>query len=807
MHGSTQLATKKIPDLSHINRVSRLQKLLQQYNEAAPSICIERALAFTRSHKKTEGQALILRRAKSFREVCETIPVTIFEHELIVGTPGAMQRPGSLCPEISCNWLEGELDTIGTRAGDPYEMTEQQKKLLKEEVFPYWRGKSLEELVLSRLPDETKKIGVDTGILDSEIKWRGGVAEITPEYEDMIFRYGFKGVRAEAESCLEALEPTCPENLKKIQFYEAMVEVCQGIIALGHRYADKAAEMAQTEQDEIRRIELEGISEVCRAVPENPPRSFREALQMVWFVQIGCVLSESGPAFNLGRFDQYMHPYYEEDTEKGVIIEEDALELLECFWVKLAEWVWLLPENGAKYYGGYNSFQNLTIGGTKKDGSDATNELSYLCLKATEEVKLPQPALSARIHNDTPEEFLRAACKLSRLGMGFPAFHNDRVGTSMMMYAGLPPEEARDWNLLGCVVPHHRKIGEWTDAGAYNMAAAIEFTLNDGRSRLTGERMGLQTGDPVKFKTFEEFKDAFTLQLRNILKHAVISTTVEQDIHWDNMPRPFVSAIVDGCMESGKDIAQGGAKFNVGPGWVLVGLADTANSLAAIKKLVYDDESLTMNALCTALDSNFDGHEEIRQLLLKCPKYGNDNQYVDKFAVEMADFVDREFRKHKDKLGNPFHNAIMGLTNNLPTGKVLGALPSGRKATVPLAEGCSPHPGTDVNGPTACMRSYAKINHENQPGGTLLNLKFTPAVLQGEKGISDLANLIRGFFDLGGYHCQFNVIDVETLRDAQNNPERYRDLVVRVAGYSARFVSLSQEVQEEIIRRTTNYNM
>lgn len=784
----------------------RIQKLVARFNDAAPSVCIERALAFTASHEATEGLPLIVRRAKAFREVCERIPVVIFDDELVVGSPGAVQRPGSLCPEISWKWLRDELDTIGSRAGDPYGLTEEQKELLERKVFPYWTGRSVEEIVLSRLPAETRRLGVDSGIVDSEIKWRSGVAEITPEYEDVIFKKGFAGIKRQAEAYLEEVrfQPTDQAQLEKSHFYEAIVEVCEGLVALGHRYAERAAEMALEPTGGARRRELLEIGAICEWVPENPPRTFREALQMVWFVQMACALAENGPGFNLGRFDQYMYPYYEADIDSGEVTRESAQELLECLWIKLSEWVWLLPANGARYYGGYNSFQNLTVGGRKKDGSDATNELSYMCLQATEDVRLPQPALSVRVHSATPERFMRAACELSRLGTGFPAFHNDTIGMQMMMYAGLPPEEARDWSLLGCVVPHHRKVGEWTDAGALNIAAAIELALNDGCSRLTGEQMGVQTGDPTGFDTFEEFKDAFLRQLRFLMKQAVITTTVEEQVHRETMPRPYISAIVDGCLEKGTDISRGGARYNVGPGWVIVGTADTANSLAAVEKLVYDEKKVSMAALCDALDRDFDGDEELRQLLINSPKFGNDDDSVDRFAVEITDFIDQEFRSYRDCLGLPFHGAAMGLTNNLPTGGVLGALPSGRRARVPLAEGCSPHSGTDISGPTSCMRSVAKVNHENLPGGTLLNIKFAPTVLEGDKGISDLSALIRGYFDLGGYHCQFNVIDAETLRDAQAHPERHRGLIIRVAGYSARFVTLSREVQDEIIKRTTH---
>ena len=408
--------------------MERIKKLKEQFLKAKPSLCVERAAVYTRSHQATEGEVLIVRRAKAFKEVCQSIPAIILDHELIVGGPGVFQRSGSLCPEVSWKWLAEELDELPTRVRDPYQVTEAQKKMLREQIFPYWQGRSLEEMVLSRLPEDTRNIGMDSGIMDSEIKWRSGVSEITPEFDDIIFKKGFTGIRRDAQKAMELLEPTTPEGWEKICFYRAVMETCDGIIELGRRYARQAGEMAGKETDPIRRAELEEIARVCHRIPEFPPESFREAIQMVWFVMIGCALAENGPGFNLGRFDQYMQPYFEADVARGAITREQAQELVNCLWIKLSEWFWLLPINGAEYFTGYNPFQNCTIGGRRKDGSDAVNDVSYMCLEATTTVRLPQPALSIRIHSDTGEDFLRAACRLSRLGTGFPAFHNDRVG-------------------------------------------------------------------------------------------------------------------------------------------------------------------------------------------------------------------------------------------------------------------------------------------------------------------------------------------------------------------------------------------
>jgi formate C-acetyltransferase len=356
-------------------------------------------------------------------------------------------------------------------------------------------------------------------------------------------------------------------------------------------------------------------------------------------------------------------------------------------------------------------------------------------------------------------------------------------------------------------VPHHRKVYEWTDAGGYNMAAALEWTLNQGRSRLTGKQMGLPTKNPREFASFEELKETFFKQVDHIMKHSAISTVIEHKLHRKMVHRPYLSLLVEGCMESGKDLVNGGARYNIGPGWIVVGAADCANGLAAIKKNVFEEKNITMDQLIKALDDDFVGHEEIQQLLKNSPKFGNDDDYVDRLQVEMTDYNDKGLSRYKDSLGNPFHSAIMGLTYNIPTGSVVGALPCGRKATHPLAEGCSPHPGTDTSGPTAAMRSEAKVNHELHPGGTLLNLKLLPSAIEGKRGLAGMANLIRSYFELGGYHCQFNVISPETLRDAQKNPDNYRDMVVRVAGYCAIFNDLSEEVQNEIIRRTTHESL
>ena len=781
----------------------RIESFKKAYIDSRASISIHRAAAFSISHLDTEGEAVIIRRARAFKAVCESIPTTVFENELVVGSIGEFRRSGIICPEYSWKWVDDEMDSFESRSQDPYHIDTESRRILREEIFPYWRGKSLEDTFLSRIHPETAKILVDTGILDNDSKWRNAVGEITADYQDIVFKKGFGGIREEALAHLATIEPVTVEALERIDFYRAAVLACEGIIALARRYADRAEELARSQQDPGRRSELIEISRICRKVPEHPPESFHEAIQTVWFTQMGSILSENSLALNLGRFDQYMHPYFAGDTSSGAISEERAQELIEALWIKLSEWVWAISSNTARFFAGYNSFQNLTVGGRTRDGRDATNELSYMCLKATENVKTHQPGLSVRIHPDSPDEFLMAVCRLIATGTGFPAVHNDRVGSEMLLAVGLSPEDARDWNNCGCVVPHFRKVGEWTSAVSVNLAAAVEYALNGGNSRITGRRMGFPEKPASEFQSYEEVKAAYFRQLAHLIKHSVVGSITAQRIHAEMVPRPYVSLLVDGCMSRGKDLSRGGATYNVGPVLTGIGVADSANSLAVIRKLVFEDRRYTLADICRALDSDWEGFAQLRQAALACPKYGNDLDYVDSIAVEISEFYYREIRRYRDYFGSQFNSAFMGISNYIPAGSVIGATPDGRMAKSPLTEGISPHAGTDLTSPTAAMRSVAKINHDVHSGGTLLNLKLAPELLKSDRNLRNLAALIRAYFSLGAFHVQFNVISTETLRKAQANPDQYRDLLVRVAGYSTQFVNLSREAQEAIIARTT----
>lgn len=780
----------------------RIEKIRQNYVNSKPEISYERALIWTESYKRTEGLPVCIRAARAFYDCCAELGVHIFDGELVVGATGEFRKCGILTPEFSWMWVDREMDNFATRPQDPYIMTDEQRAFVRENIFPYWKGKSLEEAFLARLPEDTKKIGVDTGIIDNDSKWRQAVGEITPDYQDVLFKKGFGGIIKEAEAHIAELDITNPEDEEKKDFYDSIIWTSKGIILYANRYADEAERMAKEEKDAKRAAELLKIAENCRKVPENGPEGFYEAIQFLWFTQIGGILSENPLSLNPGRFDQYMFPYYEKDLAAGKITEDEAQELIEALWLKYSEWVWTISANTADYFAGYNQFQNLTVGGKKRDGHDGTNAITYMALKATEEAKTHQPGLSVRVHADCPKDFLNAVTHLVSKGTGFPAIHSDSVGYQMLINAGYEPEDARDWNNCGCVVPHFRKTGEWTAAVNVNFGSALEYALNQGVSLMTGEKMGLDEKAAAEFTSYEEVRDAFYKQFDNLCRHSIILTIEAQRLHRDMVPRPFLSSCIENCMDIGKDLSRGGAKYNIGPVITGIGLAVVANSLAAVKKLVFEDKVCTMETMVAALKANWEGFEDLRAQAKDCPKYGNDDDYVDDIAIEVANHFYKEIHQYKDIFGSPFLTAFMGISNYIPMGRVLGATPCGRKNGEPSSEGVSPYVGTDKSTPLAAMRSTAKVNQEIHSGGTLLNLRLDHNLVATKRGQSNLGSMIQTLFSLGAFHVQFNCISSEVLRAAQAKPEDYKDLLVRVAGYSTQFVNLSKSMQDAIIART-----
>jgi formate C-acetyltransferase len=523
---------------------------------------------------------------------------------------------------------------------------------------------------------------------------------------------------------------------------------------------------------------------------------------MVWFGQVAHFLEENAPSYSPGRIDQYFLPYYRKDIADGTLIEAEAQELLYCFLLKFNEIPWLLNEFASMYYAGYMAFQNICVGGQKPEGGDATNELTNMVLDCAKHLQMYQPSFAARIHNNSPQSFLNKIGEVVKTGIGFPANHFDDTTIKMLLSYGVDPADAKDYCLVGCVEPAiSGRLYQWSAVCLTNFPIAVEFALTNGVQLVSGNKLGLETGDPETFETFEAFEAAVKNQLQHMIRVSAITTVITQQAHRDHLPKPIVSSVVEGCVESGRDVMMGGAKYNSGPGVIIAGTADYANSMAAVKKLVYEDRSVTMAQLSEALAKDFKGFETLHKQCKEAPKYGNDDDYVDDFAKDVIDFISKEIKSYRG-LYAPLALGTLPVSSHTPQGLVVGAQPSGRKATLPLADGISPAQGTDVNGPTAIIKSLDKINQEVSTVGVLHNMKLDPSMMADNRGIANFSSLLRTHNQLGGAQIQFNCVNAAKLVEAQQNPEAHRSLMVRVAGYSAFFVELCKEIQDEIISRS-----
>ncbi|WP_308770596.1 pyruvate formate lyase family protein [uncultured Bilophila sp.] len=781
----------------------RIEFLRQQFFLNRPSVCLEAALAKTRVFRETEGEALILRRAKSFRETCRTKTITIQPQELIVGNAGAKARQACITPELSNNWFVLELETMRDRPQDPYDITEEQKAQYREIIHPYWVGKSLRDIWEKQVPEDTMAIIRVGGVVDCGVKVESTPSELTPNFRDHLFVKGYSGIRREAEAALAALDLTDVRNLERRDFWRAAAITCEGMETLAARYAEKAGELAATEADPVRASELRDIAETCRRLAVGAPATFRDAIQQVYFTLCGLFIEGNGGGYSIGRLDQYLYPFFLRDKAEGLLTDDAAQELLECFWIKLGEQLWYQTDESARDYAGYCPFHNLCVGGVDVNGNDAVNPLSYMMLDATIHVRMAQPSLSVRLSRKNPEEFFHKVAECVQTGTGFPAIHSDDVGTMMVMRKGVPSRAARDWALHGCVEPDIPGMtSQWTSGGHYNLASAIEFALTRGVHLKTGEQVGLRTPDPVTFQTFDDFREAVYGQLGHIIRHFSLVMSLFERLHLEHLPLPLASLVTLDCVEKGRHLMQGGARYNWGPGMNANGFGDFIDSMAAVRKLVFREGRLSMSRLVEAIRANFEGYEAVRRMLVEdAPKWGNDDDDADVFAGELTDFLSQAFGGTRGLLGNPRMMTIIPITSNIPQGASVSALPSGRLAGFPLADGISACQGRDRNGPTALIKSMSKFPHVDYDGGLLLNVRFTPSTVEGEQGRFRLVSFLRSFLDLDLFHIQFNIVGQEVLRCAQKHPDEYRSLLVRVAGYSAYFVELSKEMQEDIISR------
>ncbi len=787
----------------------RVKRLKERILKSKPALDIHRARLITRAYREAEGAPMVTVRGEAMYKLFSELPVHIAPNELIVGSPTRDPRCAQIFPEVQAGWIDQELDLVSTREWDPLYLSEEDKRELREEIIPFWKGKTISERVFRDCPAETAQLIYQdpshyptqpTGLIDNFSLIQKGIGTTVPDYRKVL-QLGVKGLLAQIEDAKDRLDLTDPEDIPRLQFLKAARRTLEGIIKLAERYAALADQMSREEKDPQRKSELHKIRDVCSWVPSNPPRDFWEALQSFWFTHLAVRIEESGHSLSPGRFDQYMLPYYEPGEDgKG---REAALGLLECLFLKFSELMLFSSTDTSKFYTGVPQWQNLNLGGRTAEGRDATNDLSYLCLEAMMELKIVQPDISVRIHPDTPERFLLKSCQLARIGTGHPKFYNEDLIAYSMGCKGLSVEESRDFAIMGCVEPRAQGEGIHLTGGFINLPAALELALNNGVWRRNGKRVGPATGDPRGFTSFDDVMSAFRRQCAHLVQHMFVVNALAETAYGELLSTPFLSAITDDCIAVGKDLQHGGARHNFGPAVNEIGIADVADSLAAVKQLVFEQKKMTMDQLIEALESNFEGHEGIRaRLLHEAPKFGNDDDEVDDLAREAVQFCNQEVQKYKNPFGGQAQAGIIAVTAGIPFGKVVGALPSGRKAGEPLADNASPSTGHDKRGPTATLRSVAKLDAAKLRNGTLLNMRISPASVGDDEGLLRMAGLIRGLCDVGCWHVQFNVVDTAVLREAQKHPEDYSDMLVRVAGYSAYFTQLHQEVQEELIRRT-----
>ncbi|ABA88190.1 1,2-ethanediol dehydratase, putative [Syntrophotalea carbinolica DSM 2380] len=782
----------------------RIQRLKDAYLQVKPSIAIGRALAFTEVTRQNPGMPEILRRALAFKKACEDAPLLIQTDELIVGHPCGKPRAGAFSPDIAWKWVRDELDTIGTRSQDPFVFSEEDKKIMREEIFPFWEGRSLDEICETQYREAGLwEFAAEAFVSDLSYHQVNGGGDTCPGFDVILFTKGVSGIKAEAEAHLAKLSMDVPDDIDRIYFYKAAIQTCEGIVTYANRVSAYAKELAEKEQDPKRKAELEKIAEVNARVPANPPSSFQEALQSIWTIESLFVIEENQTGLSLGRLDQYVYPCYEADIKAGVIDEDQAFELMSCFIIKCAEMMWLTSELAAKYFAGYQPFINLCVGGQKREGGDATNDLTYLVMDVVRKLGVYQPSLACRIHNQSPQKYLQKIVEVVKAGLGFPACHFDDAHIKMMLRKGYDFEDARDYCLMGCVEPQKSgRIYQWTSTGYTQWPVAIEFVLNRGVMKWHGTKQGIDTGDLDQFATYEQFDAAVKEQIEYICKLSAVGTVISQRVHRDVAPKPMMSLFVEGCMETGKDVSAGGAVLNHGPGLIFSGLATYADSMASIKKLVYDDKKYTLADFQKALDANWEGYEQMRQDCLDAPKYGNDDDYADKIAADLVEFTEKACRQFK-MLYSTMSHGTLSISNNTPIGEITGATADGRLAFTPLSDGISPVQGADKMGPTAIIKSVSKMNSESMNIGMVHNFKLMEGILETPEGEAGLITLLRTASILGNGQMQFSYVDNEVLKQAQQSPEEYRDLMIRVAGYSAFFVELCKEVQDEIISRTT----
>jgi len=786
--------TTALEEIRRLALSGRIESLKRKALGQRRVVSLEQARLITESYRRNENEPRIVQRARALAHTLRNITIRIDPEEIIVANRTPTSRAGVVFPEAAVDWIDREIESLPTRAQDTFDVTEDDVRFLREEIVPYWRGNTLEDRVRSALDDET----VRTRKVNKINQTDHAQGHIVPDVAKWL-KLGPAGIRNEAQRLLVGCDA------EKRPFYESVVTALSGAEDFIRRYGALAGEMSGSCRPDAERQNLAEISRICMKLADSPPESFREAVQSVWFLFALLHMESNASSFSPGRLDQYLLPYLERDLERQEMTLADALEIVEALWLKFNQVVYMRNAESARYFAGFPIGFNVCIGGLTADRKDATNILSYLCLKAQEHLLLPQPNLSARLHEDSPQEFLDEVARVIGLGSGMPQVFNDESLIPALVSVGVDEADAVDYAIVGCVESGSQgNLLGWSDAAMFNMVKVLELAVNNGRCMLTGEQIGLETGYLVDFATFEQFELAYEKQMDYLVDVMVRACGMVDRIHAEVLPSPLLSSVIDDCLPTATDVTAGGARYNLS-GLQGIQIANVADSMAAVKQCVFDDRTVDAGELTDALRNDFAGRESLRQRLLKrVPKYGNDVEWVDNLGRKWAEMFARKVRQYRNARGGPYHAGFYTVSAHVPMGRNVAATPDGRHARTPLADGgLSAMCGRDRHGPTALLRSVSRIDSRFGTNGTLLNMKFRPELFRNASDRAKFTAMLRALVRLKIHHAQFNVVSREDLVNAREDPESYRHLVVRVAGYSAYFTELTRELQDEIIARTT----
>lgn len=775
----------------------RIQILKDKMLSAPRYASIEQARIITRVYQENEHLSIPKKRALSLKAAMEELEIGFEKEELIVGNRTKGVRYGVVFPESGCSWVNNEFETLPTRPQDQFHVKEEDIQEFREKIYPYWKGKSMEDVIKHHGGQEIQSIAKVVKINQKD----HAQGHICPD-SALWLKMGPLGIMNQAQEKLK----TCEESQK--EFYECVVLVMQGACTFMKRYHDIIMENID-EVEEPYQQSLRTVANNCLNLTKRPPETFHEAVQSLWFLFVLLHMESNASSFSPGRMDQYLYPYYQKDIESGKISMEDALDILECLWLKFNQIVYLRNQNSAKYFAGFPIGFNIAIGGEDENGNDTYNELSLLCLQCQYDLGLPQPNLSVRLNRNSSHELMQKAIEVVSKGSGMPQFFNDEAIVHALMELGIEKKDALNYAIVGCVelTTHGNNLG-WSDAAMFNLNKALELTLNHGKCLLTHEQIGLDLGGLDTYQTFEDLEKAFQQQIDYFIDKMMQCEVIVEKAHQDCLPTAFLSSVIDDCLENGLDVTKGGAKYNLS-GIQMIQIANLEDSLAAMKQLVYDDQIIDAKELLAALQSDFKGYEIIQTMLLnKVPKYGNDVEWVDRLGAKWAEYFRSRMKDYTNYRGGPYHTGMYTVSAHVPMGENVGASPDGRNALTPLADGgMSPVYGRDLKGPTAVLKSVSRLNNTLTTNGGLLNMKFLPEFFETKNGMNKFENFLRAFVDLKVPHIQFNVVRREDLEDAQIRPQLHKSLTIRVAGYTAYFVELAHKLQDEIIERTTYDNI